>query len=132
MTRPDEASAGACSFRADSSSAREQCSRALAAQGKRNNGGLASPRSPPRGRSWRVGGKTERRCGGFDKSTRCSLGPTCKIGLSCFGILIMSSKMKVASQHWTDWTDWTDCTKQNKRHFYTVKIEKIFIHDSRV
>ena len=42
---------------------------------------------------------------------------------------IMSSKMKVASQHWTDWTD---CTKQNKRHFYTVKIEKIFIHDSRV
>ena len=44
----------------------------------------------------------------------------------------MSSKMKVASQHWTDWTDWTDCIKQNKRHFYTVKIEKIFIHDSRV
>ena len=31
--------------------------------------------------------------------------------------------MEVASQH---------CTKQNKRHFYTVKIEKIFIHDSRV
>ena len=23
---------------------------------------------------------------------------------------IMSSKMKVASQHWTDWTDWTDWT----------------------
>ena len=22
----------------------------------------------------------------------------------------MSSKMKVASQHWTDWTDWTDWT----------------------
>ena len=46
--------------------------------------------------------------------------------------VIMSSKMKVASQHWTEWTDWTDCTKQNKRHFYTIKIEKIFIHDSRV
>ena len=91
VTRPDEASAGACSFRADSSSAREQCSRALAAQGKRNNGGLASPRSPPRGRSWRVGGKTERRCGGFDKSTRWSLGPTCKIGLSSLENLIRIS-----------------------------------------
>ena len=44
----------------------------------------------------------------------------------------MPSKMVVASQHWTEWTDWTDCTKQNKRHFYTIKIEKIFIHDSRV
>ena len=52
---------------------------------------------------------------------------------TCFILFkIMSSKMKVASQHWTDWTDRTDCIKQNKSHFYTVKIEKIFIHDSRV
>ena len=41
-------------------------------------------------------------------------------------ILIMSSKMKVASQHCDT------VPNRAKDILYTVKIEKIFIHDSRV
>ena len=38
--------------------------------------------------------KLRRRCGGFDKSTRWSLGPTCKIGLSSLENLIRISSEK--------------------------------------
>ena len=66
VTRQDRA-AGACSFRAGSSCARVQRSRAPCARGTPNNGGSASPRSARRGRGWQAVGKTERRCEGFDK-----------------------------------------------------------------
>ena len=36
----------------------------------------------------------------------------------------MSSKMKVASQHWTDWTDWTDCTDWIDWTVETIEINR--------